>query len=212
MQSQTLSVNLETNQVSELTEGLVDEPVDSNLILTSKNNDRTIRILKDAKNEKELYLELWDKSGYVETLKLPDVSLIYNDTVFGGISWSKDGTKIAFISEKPEVKAFKPYWSAEAITTDPEKLKEEAKMTSIGDKYNYEANFGETLVNKKLPVLTIYDLEKKDLSRIDLTSVNSDLFKDSYPACPIFDESGNGLVFHAYFLPNAKLGLNFCHN
>jgi hypothetical protein len=71
--------------------------------------------MKDAKNEKELYIEIWGKSGYAHTLKLPDVSLVYNDPVFGGVSWSKDETKIAFISEKPEVKAFRGFWNTETL-------------------------------------------------------------------------------------------------
>lgn len=168
--------------------------------------------MKDAKNEKELYLEIWNKEGYVESLKLPDVSLVYNDTVFGGISWSKSKKKIAFISEKPETKAFRPFWNSEAPQTDPEKLKEEEKMTSFSEKFNYESTFGETLSNKKLPILTVYDLEKKQLTWIDLKDVDKDLFIDCYPASPIFDESENGIIFHAYHSPHAKLGLNFCHN
>ena len=33
-----------------------------------------------------------------------------------------------------------------------------------------------------------------------------------FPACPIFDESGTGIIFHGYKLPIEKLGLNFCLN
>jgi hypothetical protein len=38
------------------------------------------------------------------------LSKIYNDSVFGGISWDKDGNKVVFVGEKPDIAAFKPYF------------------------------------------------------------------------------------------------------
>jgi len=37
---------------------------------------------------------------------------IYNDAIFGGISWSQDESKICFIGEVPEPSAFKNPWEA----------------------------------------------------------------------------------------------------
>jgi hypothetical protein len=38
------------------------------------------------------------------------------------------------------------------------------------------------------------------------------VFENVFPACPIFDESGTGIILHGYHLPVEKLGLNFCLN
>lgn len=67
--------------------------------------------MKDSKNDKDLYLESWDETGYLESFKLLEVTSVYNDSVFGGISWSKDRRSIVFISEKPETFAYNPFWS-----------------------------------------------------------------------------------------------------
>ena len=35
---------------------------------------------------------------------------VYNDSVFGGIAWSRDGKKITFVGEVPEISTFKPFF------------------------------------------------------------------------------------------------------
>lgn len=49
------------------------------------------------------------------------MATIYNDTVFGGVSWSQDGTKIVFIGEVPEVSKYESFFK------DPEEPKKEEK-------------------------------------------------------------------------------------
>ena len=49
--------------------------------------------------------------------------MLYNDTVFGGISWSKDGNKIVFIGEQPEIATYKPFFK----DAEEEKKTEEKK-------------------------------------------------------------------------------------
>ena len=66
---------------------------------------------------------------------------MYNDPVFGGISWTKDNSKIVFIAEKSE-KKFKALWG-------DEESKDE--LSSVLDKYNFDPSFGETLDKKKQP-------------------------------------------------------------
>ena len=38
------------------------------------------------------------------------ISKVYNDSVFGGFSWDKNGEKIVFVGEKPDIAAFKPHF------------------------------------------------------------------------------------------------------
>jgi len=41
------------------------------------------------------------------------ISKVYNDVVFGGISWSSDEQKIVFIGEVPEIAEFKNPFEAD---------------------------------------------------------------------------------------------------
>lgn len=38
------------------------------------------------------------------------INKVYNDCVFGGFSWDKNGEKVVFIGEKPDIAAFKPHF------------------------------------------------------------------------------------------------------
>ena len=54
------------------------------------------------------------------------MSKIYNDVVFGGISWSDDESKLCFIGEIPEPAAFKNPW-------ENKKAEEEKKEAASGE-------------------------------------------------------------------------------
>ena len=63
---------------------------------------------------------MWDTNGFRSSLKVNDkLTKVYNDTVFGGISWSRDSKKIVFIGEVPETEKYKAYFR------DPEEPKKE---------------------------------------------------------------------------------------
>lgn len=70
-----------------------------------------------------MYMEVWRKdTGFVSSLKVSDkLKAVYNDTVFGGVSWSKDGQKIVFIGEVPDIEKYNAYFK------DPEEPKKEAE-------------------------------------------------------------------------------------
>ena len=62
-------------------------------------------------------------------MKVTDkMTMVYNDTVFGGIAWSRDSKKIVFIGEKPEVASYKPFFK------DPEEKKEDDKKEEPEEK------------------------------------------------------------------------------
>ena len=72
----------------------------------------------DKPDSKDLFFELWaedTEGGFLSSLKVDDkVTSLYRDVVFGGISWSKDETKICFVGEVPPVAKFKsPYENKE---------------------------------------------------------------------------------------------------
>jgi len=74
-----------------------------------------------------VFIEVWKETGFVSSLKVTDkLKAVYNDAIFGGISWSKDGTKIVFIGEIPEIAAYKS-WFKDAEEPKPEAEKKEGE-------------------------------------------------------------------------------------
>lgn len=183
---------------------------------TSDSGQFTVRFRKGVKNDKDVFIEVWNQTGFSSGLKVTDkMTKVYNDTVFGGFAWSADEKKIAFIAEVPEIASYKNPFE-ETKKPDPEKeeskdgsesKKEEAKEEYWQeDKFLYKNDFGEALTGKSLPAIFVFDLKANSLERLQ------GLTDDLYPQRPIFDEHSKGLLFSAVKLPIKKLGLNFCLN
>ena len=51
------------------------------------------------------------------------MSKIYNDVVFGGVSWSSDESRICFIGEKPEPASYKSPWELKKKESEEEEKK-----------------------------------------------------------------------------------------
>ena len=91
---------------------------------------------------------------------------MYNDAVFGSVSWSKDETKVVFVAEKVEPASYKNYWedpdtkAKKKLEGEEEKKNEEEKEPPVymDEKYKYQTDFGETLVGKKRPGLFVFDI------------------------------------------------------
>lgn len=106
-----------------------------------------MRFRKGEKNDKDLFIEVWNQRGFVKSRKVSDkVTKLYNDAVFGGIAWSRDETKIVFVGERPEPASFKNYWEdqdpkkqEEEKKPDEEKKKEEEEkpVTYLDEKFKY---------------------------------------------------------------------------
>jgi hypothetical protein len=134
---------------------------------------RSVRLRKDQKDEKKLYLEVWSKeSGFTSSLKVDaKVKQIYNDTVFGGVSWSRDGKKIVFIGEVPPVEKYNAYFKdpeepkKSTEKTEGEENKEEEKKDEHWqeEKFLYKEDFGETLAAKSQPDIFVFDLDENKL-------------------------------------------------
>ena len=97
---------------------------------TSRSGNLCVRLRKGDKNEKDVFIEVWTSNSSQalrQTLKVTDkMSKIYNDVVFGGISWSDDESKLCFIGEIPEPAAFKNPW-------ENKKAEEEKKEAASGE-------------------------------------------------------------------------------
>jgi len=89
-----------------------------------------VKFRKGLENEKDVFIEVWNEDpGFVSSLKVTDqLKLVYNDSAFGGVQWSKDKTKIIFIGEKPDIATYKPFFKDdEEAKKEPEEVKEESK-------------------------------------------------------------------------------------
>jgi len=62
------------------------------------------------------------------------------------------------------------------------------------------------LVGKKRPAIFIFDLKKNKIDQV--VGIPENLF----PCYPCFDQSGEGVAFHAIDMPNKKLGTIYCLN
>ena len=113
------------------------------------------------------------------TLKVTDkLTKIYNDAIFGGISWSQDESKICFIGEVPEPAVYKNHWEAkkseeeekgckQETQKEESQKKEENKEEHFQDeKFLLNRDFGEMMVGKKNPAIFIFDLEKNAINQV----------------------------------------------
>ena len=94
------------------------------------------------------------------------LSKVYNDSVFGGISWSKDSNKIVFVGEKAEITNYKNCFSDQDQEKEADKKSAGEKSKEQNDKFLYSENFGETLGTKIDPVIFIFDLSQNQLNQV----------------------------------------------
>ena len=225
-----LNYNTTSKELVQLTH-MPNEEADPNLVVSSSspysqlNGFRVpkyrLNFKKDAKDATAIWIELWERSGLRYSKKAPSLGLVYNDPVFGGISWSRDERKVAFIGQRPEEKQFKSHFAdpeeqktkeekkeeeKNDETGEDTKKKEEKKEKGMEDKFLYKPDFGETLTGKTDPLIYVLDVQKGTLETV------LDLPANVYPGHPIFDPQGEGLIFTGYKLPGMKLGLNICLN
>ena len=121
---------------------------------------------KDTKDATAIWIELWERSGLRYSKKAPSLGMVYNDAVFGGISWSRDERKVAFIGQRPEEKQFKSHFADPEEQKKEEEKKEEAeakkkeekKEKGMEEKFLYKPDFGETLTGKTDPLIYVLDV------------------------------------------------------
>ena len=202
------------------------------LIVESQyNNNINISITfgknKDSSKENNDIIQFWINSKLIYTLNLKDHKLknIYCDDNFGKPVLNSDSSKIVFIAEKEH--DFEKLLSFEEPNKDINKLKDENNKDV---KFNYIQNFGESLYDKKKPVMVLLDISNILNNKVKLnviedcfinkilndskTDENKQQFKNLsynniYPAFPQFD-SDNNILFMGYIL-NFKLGIKYCH-
>lgn len=180
----------------------------------SECGQHIVRVRK-GEGEKDMWLETWTSDeSLLHSLKMNETcSKVYNDTSFGIMNWSKDGSRVVFIGEVPEPASYKNPW-AEAAKKDEEKKDEEKKEEEKkkenwqSDKFVYQEEFGEQNLGKKSPGIFVYHVKDNKLERISTKGLE----EWQHPQYPIFDEHSKGLVFTAVDMPIKKFGIVYCLN
>jgi len=99
----------------------------------------SVKFRKGQTNDKDVFIEVWNaERGFVSSLKVTDkLKLVYNDTLFGPISWSRDATKIVFIAELSDVTTYKTYFKdpEEPKSEEEKKKEEEEKKKDTSDEH-----------------------------------------------------------------------------
>jgi len=172
--------------------GNIPSEAGSNLLLVQCQSPWSgalqIRVRRGEKNEKDLFIELW-RDYLLQSRKISDkCTKVYNEVIFGGMSWARDESKVVFIGEKSEPASYKNYWE-DSQPPKEEKPEEEKKKADdqkdehwMDEKYQFVDDFGETMVGKKRPTIFIYDLKENQF--YEVVGLNPTL----YPASPKFDE------------------------
>lgn len=91
-------------------------PIDENkdLILESTSESGTTKLVVRKEGDKDIWIEVWSSKlngGLVQSCKLStECTKVYNDAVFGSVTWSKDQSKVAFVGEVPPIATYKNPW------------------------------------------------------------------------------------------------------
>jgi hypothetical protein len=178
---------------------------------TSECGTKRVTVKKGGEGDKELWIEIWDAkqhAGLTQAVKISDVcAKVYNDVVFGGISWSKDMSQVVFIGEIPPPKTYKNPWDLpQEEAKDKEEESKDTEEHWLETKFEHQEEFGELLVGKKSAGIFVYNLKENKVKRM------YGIPKDVWPQYPCFDEHSQGLVFSGVNQPFKRLGLIYCLN
>jgi len=184
-------------------------PTDLKARSISPSGKFELRVRKPNINNKEpILFEIW-KNGIL--LKTKDftkqIKFLYNDHMFGSISWSQDENYCAFIGEAadknyPGILEDVAENNGKSVAEKKEEKKEEIDPL---EKYVYKEDFGEQMGEKVNPKLFIFDLNEYKLEEILQNNT------EYWPGTPLFIQE-NQILFHGYNKTAFKYGLIYCFN
>ncbi|XP_023676839.2 acylamino-acid-releasing enzyme isoform X1 [Paramormyrops kingsleyae] len=166
------------------------------------------------KGEEKQFLEVWTKNSKVKSINLTALKKhgkVYEDDQFGSLVWSHSETHLLYVAEKkrPKTESFFETKSPESCSLGDEEdsLKVGEKEESIkGDEFVYYEDWGETLVNKSVPVLCILDIEGNNVSVLE------GIPDHISPGQAFWAPNDTGVVFVGWLHEPFRLGLKYCPN
>ena len=164
-----------------------------------------------SSKKEEFVLEIFSTEKIVKTINLSTLDKhgsILSDPYFSTLEWSPNEEQLLYVAEKKKVKNegfFERKTEKEEKKDDDGEKKVEPKKpeTTIGEKYNYEENWGELLDGITNTVIVIVDLNKETVEVVD------GIPNQICPAQP-FWLSGDLIGFTGYDKNSFRLGLRVC--
>ncbi|MBN3311238.1 APEH enzyme, partial [Amia calva] len=172
-------------------------------------------VIRDCsvKAEEKQFLEIWSKNCKVKSINLTALKKhgkVYEDDQFGCLVWSHSETHLLYVAEKkrPKTESFFQTESPETSSLGDEDaaLKTEKEETVKGDQFVFHEDWGETLVNKSIPVLCVLDIESNNISVLEGIPDNIS------PGQAFWAPGDTGVVFVGWCHEPFRLGLKFCPN
>uniref|UniRef100_A0A3B3R6Q7 acylaminoacyl-peptidase n=1 Tax=Paramormyrops kingsleyae TaxID=1676925 RepID=A0A3B3R6Q7_9TELE len=153
------------------------------------------------KGEEKQFLEVWTKNSKVKSINLTALKKhgkVYEDDQFGSLVWSHSETHLLYVAEKKRPKTESFFENEICLSSLPVYLK--------GDEFVYYEDWGETLVNKSVPVLCILDIEGNNVSVLE------GIPDHISPGQAFWAPNDTGVVFVGWLHEPFRLGLKYCPN
>jgi len=160
------------------------------------------------KDNFEQYIEVWQDDSKIMTFDLKAENVhgpVYNNPMFGCMTFSHDGTKILYIADNKPFKCTKEKYSffdKNALDDSDEKINDSRR-----NKFAWDDNWGEQMYNCKEPTLCILDLKAKKI-----TNLYQMMPKDISISRAFWSKDDNYIVFTGFLSSPWRLGLIYCRN
>eukprot|EP01135_Chromosphaera_perkinsii_P008689 Nk52_evm22s1444 gene=Nk52_evmTU22s1444 len=144
-------------------------------------------------------LQIWQRSGILKTIPTSIVKhgAIYVEGIIGGLAWSVDEAKIAYVAEKkmPENETF---FTPEC---------ESNKKSTRGKEFDYVSDWGELYSGKKKSEIFVADLKSNSISPV------KGMPNDLMPGQVQWTKDGKSIIFTGWkIMEGIKLGFVYCFN
>lgn len=174
-------------------------------IIINKSHNNGVRRVFIKQIEKDMYLEIFDNSMLIKTIKLDAIGKVCNSPVIvkSSIQWSKDGSRLMFLANRKEKKY-------DLFNEKPEEAFETLES------FNYKHNFGEgiTAYNTDMELNMVEISEKNGSLDAELFKVSFDSQGLSISKFDFQDAQGKSITFSAYELQKNEylMGPSACSN
>ncbi|XP_059800349.1 acylamino-acid-releasing enzyme-like isoform X2 [Hypanus sabinus] len=171
-----------------------------------------IREHTNRKQEKQQYLEIWNKNSKEKSINLTALDKhgkVYEDEQFGCLEWSYSETCILYIAEKKRPKLESFFQSKPELSVNEDVEDNRAKSDPKSEKssqFEYWEDWGEGLANKSTPVLCVLNIRSGNIS------VRDEVPEHISPGEAIWAPKDAGVIFVGRCHVPWRLGLKYCTN
>ncbi|XP_051874319.1 acylamino-acid-releasing enzyme-like isoform X2 [Pristis pectinata] len=171
-----------------------------------------IREHTNRKQEKQQYLEIWNKTSKEKSINLTALDKhgkVYEDDQFGCLEWSYSETCILYVAEKKRPKAESSFQSKPELSVNEDIDDNRAKIGQKPEKgcqFVYWEDWGEALTNKSTPVLCVLNIGNRNISVLE------GIPEHISPGQAIWAPEDTGIIFVGWWHVPWRLGLKYCTN